>query len=98
MSCRCARQGPCLPKRCPASIGSFPTRPSWSLRDGRRVLSLREFRTVSAAFFDREGSLWLGSDAGGLHRFKAALFTTYSVPEGVGHPNVYATYVRSEER
>ena len=47
----------------------------------------------SAALFDREGSLWLGTDAGGLHRLKPALFTTYSVPEGVGHPNVYATYV-----
>ena len=63
------------------------------LRDGRRVFTLPERRIVSAALFDREGSLWLGTDAGGLHRLKPALFTTYSVPEGVGHPNVYATYV-----
>ena len=63
------------------------------LRDGRRVFSLPERRIGTAALFDREGSLWLGTDAGGLHRVKAALFTTYSVPEGVGHPSVYATYV-----
>ncbi len=63
------------------------------LRDGRRVFTLPERRIVSAALFDREGSLWLGTDAGGLYRLKPALFTTYSLPEGVGHPNVYATYV-----
>jgi signal transduction histidine kinase/ligand-binding sensor domain-containing protein/CheY-like chemotaxis protein/AraC-like DNA-binding protein len=63
------------------------------LRDGRRVFALAEHRTVSAAFVDREGSLWLGTDAGGLHRLSPALFSTYSLAEGVGHPNVYATYV-----
>jgi signal transduction histidine kinase/ligand-binding sensor domain-containing protein/CheY-like chemotaxis protein len=63
------------------------------LRDGRRVFTLPDRRTVSGALFDREGSLWLGTDAGGLHRLKASLFTTYSLAEGVGHPNVYATYV-----
>jgi len=62
------------------------------LRDGRRVFTLPERRFISVALFDREGSLWLGTDAGGLHRLKPALFTTYSLPEGVGHPNVYATY------
>ena len=62
-------------------------------RDGRRVLTLAKGRLISYALFDREGSLWLGTDAGGLHRLKSALFATYSVPEGVGHPNVYATYV-----
>jgi signal transduction histidine kinase/ligand-binding sensor domain-containing protein/CheY-like chemotaxis protein len=63
------------------------------LRDGRRVFTLPERRLVSSVLFDREGSLWLGTDADGLHRFKSALFTTYSVGEGVGHPNDYATYV-----
>ena len=63
------------------------------LHEGRPVFTLPERRSVSAALFDREGSLWLGTDAGGLHRLKSSLFTTYSVPEGVGHPNVYATYV-----
>ena len=63
------------------------------LRDNRRVFTLPERRTLSVALFDREGSLWLGTDAGGLHRLKPALFTTYSVGEGVSYPNVYATYV-----
>jgi signal transduction histidine kinase/ligand-binding sensor domain-containing protein len=63
------------------------------LRDDRRVLTLPDRRFLSTAFFDREGSLWLGTDAGGLHRLKPALFTTYGLPEGVGHPNVYSTYV-----
>lgn len=63
------------------------------LRDGRRVFTLPERRQVSAALFDREGSLWLGTDAGGLYRLKPALFTTYSVEEGLSHPNVYATFV-----
>jgi signal transduction histidine kinase/ligand-binding sensor domain-containing protein/CheY-like chemotaxis protein/AraC-like DNA-binding protein len=62
-------------------------------RDRQRVFTLQEGRVVTAAMFDREGSLWLGTDAGGLHRFKQAVFTTYSVAEGVAHPNVYATYV-----
>ena len=62
-------------------------------RDGRRVFTLAEHRLVSAVLFDREGSVWLGTDAGGLHRLKPSLFTTYSLAEGVGHPNVYATYV-----
>ena len=63
------------------------------LHDGRPVFTLAERRTVSTVLFDREGSLWLGTDAEGLHRLKPSLFTTYSVPEGVSHPNVYATYV-----
>jgi signal transduction histidine kinase/ligand-binding sensor domain-containing protein/AraC-like DNA-binding protein len=63
------------------------------LRDGRHVVTLPERQAVSVALFDREGSLWLGTDAGGLHRLKPALFTTYSLPEGVGNPNVYSTFV-----
>jgi ligand-binding sensor domain-containing protein len=63
------------------------------LRDNRRVYTLPESRTASGALVDREGSLWLGTDAGGLYRLKPALFTTYSTAEGVGYPNVYATYV-----
>jgi signal transduction histidine kinase/ligand-binding sensor domain-containing protein/AraC-like DNA-binding protein/ActR/RegA family two-component response regulator len=61
-------------------------------RDRQRVVTLAERRVVTAAMFDREGSLWLGTDAGGLHRFKQALFTTYSVAEGIAYANVYATY------
>ena len=61
-------------------------------RNDQHVFTLPEHRTVSNALFDREGSLWIGTDAGGLHRLKQGLFTTYSVGEGVGYPNVYATY------
>ena len=64
------------------------------LRDGRTGLHAAGAPHRSRPrSFDREGSLWLGTDAGGLHRLKPALFTTYSVPEGVGHANVYSTYV-----
>ncbi|MEP6917528.1 MAG: two-component regulator propeller domain-containing protein, partial [Acidobacteriota bacterium] len=63
------------------------------LRDDRRVFTIPDGRLITVPLFDREGSLWLGTDAGGLHRLKSALFSAYSVPEGVGHPNVYATYV-----
>jgi ligand-binding sensor domain-containing protein len=62
-------------------------------RERQHVFTLPERRVVTGAIFDREGSLWVGTDAAGLHRFKQALFTTYSVAEGVVHPNVYATYV-----
>jgi signal transduction histidine kinase/ligand-binding sensor domain-containing protein/CheY-like chemotaxis protein len=62
-------------------------------RNRQHVFTLPERRVVTGAIFDREGSLWVGTDAAGLHRFKQALFTTYSVAEGVVHPNVYATYV-----
>jgi signal transduction histidine kinase/ligand-binding sensor domain-containing protein/CheY-like chemotaxis protein len=62
-------------------------------RAGRPVATLPERRIVSASLFDREGSLWLGTDAGGLHRLKPALFRTLSLAEGVGHQNVYATFV-----
>ena len=63
------------------------------MRGWRNVVTLPDKRTVSSVLFDREGSVWLGTDAGGLHRLKPALFQTYSVDEGVGYPNIYATYV-----
>ncbi len=62
-------------------------------RDARKVFTLAERPIITTALFDREGSLWLATDAGGLHRVRAALFATFSVPEGVGEQNVYSTYV-----
>lgn len=61
-------------------------------RDGRQIFTLPPGRTIASEFVDREGSLWLGTDAAGLHRLKQALFTTYSVDEGVSYPNVYSTF------
>jgi len=61
-------------------------------RGNRRIFTLPPTRTISSEFVDREGSLWLGTDAAGLHRLKQALFTTYSVDEGVSYQNVYSTF------
>lgn len=63
------------------------------LRDGERVFTLPSDLIVSTVLFDREGSLWIGTDAGGLHRLKPALFTTYRVNGRSEYPKVYATYV-----
>ena len=49
--------------------------------------------TITTALVDREGSLWLGTHAAGLHRLKPALFTTYSANEGIADQNVYPTFV-----
>jgi ligand-binding sensor domain-containing protein len=38
---------------------------------------------VLALFEDREGSLWIGTEAGGLNRLKDAKFTTYSAKDGL---------------
>jgi signal transduction histidine kinase/ligand-binding sensor domain-containing protein/AraC-like DNA-binding protein/ActR/RegA family two-component response regulator len=62
-------------------------------RNGRRVFTLPTDVGLTAALFDREGSLWLGSRANGLHRVKPALFTAYSEAEGLADRNVYPTYV-----
>jgi len=69
------------------------------LRDGRRVYALPvestdplPATTVRTAIFDHEGSLWLGTHAGGLHRLKPALFRVYGEPEGLAYRNVYTVY------
>ena len=62
-------------------------------RDGRWVFTIPERHVVRTALFDREGSLWLGTQAGGLHLLKRALFRTYGIPEGLPGANLYATYV-----
>ncbi len=48
---------------------------------------------ITTGLTDREGSLWLGTFAGGLHRLKPTLVHTISEPEGLADRNVYPTYV-----
>ncbi len=64
-------------------------------RDGVRVGAIPappEYTSsviTTTALLDREGSVWLGTIANGLHRLSASLFTTYSVSEGIANQNVY---------
>jgi len=44
---------------------------------------------VRAIVLDHEGSLWIGTNADGLHQLKPSLFTVLSRPEGLPHQNVY---------
>ena len=62
-------------------------------RDGRRVFTIPGLQAITGELLDREGSVWIGTQADGLHRLKPALFTTFSTPESAGHLNVYSTYV-----
>ncbi len=48
---------------------------------------------ITAGLTDREGSLWLGTTAGGLHRLKPTLVRTISEAEGLHDRNAYAAYV-----
>jgi signal transduction histidine kinase/ligand-binding sensor domain-containing protein/CheY-like chemotaxis protein/AraC-like DNA-binding protein len=41
---------------------------------------------------DSEGSVWLGTFAGGLHRIKPTMVRTVSEPEGLASRNVYGVY------
>jgi signal transduction histidine kinase/ligand-binding sensor domain-containing protein/DNA-binding response OmpR family regulator len=75
------------------------------MRDGQREFALSspsttivdrvQPYTITTALLDREGSLWLGTQAAGLHRLKPAIFTTVSSAEGLADRNVYPTYVDS---
>ena len=47
---------------------------------------------ITTALADREGSLWFGTFAGGLHRLKPTLVRTVSEAEGLTSRNAYATY------
>jgi signal transduction histidine kinase/ligand-binding sensor domain-containing protein len=52
---------------------------------------------VTAAFEDREGNLWIGSDAG-LERLSDTAFVTYSLPEGLPTDGDNPVFVDSENR
>ncbi len=58
----------------------------FTLPDGGGPAPANEIRGV---LLDHEGSIWLATSAGGLHRLKPALFTVRSKPEGLPHENVY---------
>ena len=47
---------------------------------------------IGALAIDREGSIWVGTRATGLHRLKPSLFSVVSVPEGLRSGNVYPVY------
>ena len=47
---------------------------------------------IVALAIDREGSIWVGTRASGLHRLKPSLFRVVGVPEGLRSGNVYPVY------
>lgn len=47
---------------------------------------------ISTGLTDSEGSVWLGTFAGGLHRIKPTLVRTISEPEELPSRNVYGVY------
>ncbi len=66
-------------------------------RDGELVYTLGPWgpedpvpsAEARAVVLDHEGSVWIGTNADGLHRLKPSLFTVYSQPEGLPHQNLY---------
>ncbi|MEN8143784.1 MAG: two-component regulator propeller domain-containing protein [Gemmatimonadota bacterium] len=44
---------------------------------------------IQSFYRDREGSIWIGTNADGLHRLKPALFGVYSEDAGITHRNIY---------
>ena len=52
---------------------------------------------VTAIFEDREDNVWIGSGQG-LERFRDAVFTTYSIPEGLPSESNGPVYVDSDGR
>jgi PAS domain S-box-containing protein len=51
-----------------------------------------ELDRVRSIFKDRDHNIWVGTYAGGLHRFKKGPVTTLTVKEGLKHNVVYAVY------
>lgn len=58
-------------------------------RPGGNRDSILTNQEILSIFEDREGSLWVGTFTGGLHRFKEGHFTTYSRDEGLSHDKVW---------
>ena len=64
------------------------------LLNGRKVYTLdpgadHPSGRITDLLFDHEGGIWLATDGMGLHRLRRSLFTTYSIPEGLGARNAY---------
>lgn len=78
------------PKR---GVVAGPSGTQWAVNghrlyeNGARILDID--RPFTSIVRDHEGSLWMASSAGGLHRLKPALFTTYGEAEGLRHPITY---------
>src|ERR1700716_2382563 len=47
---------------------------------------------ILSIFQDREGSLWVGTESGGLNLLKDKKFTTYTTREGLGSDLVKSIY------
>ena len=47
---------------------------------------------VLSIFEDREGSMWVGTEAGGLNLLKSKKFNTYTTREGLPNDLVKAIY------
>lgn len=56
------------------------------------ISGLTEPSAIVTGFADSEGSIWLGTFAGGLHRIKPTVVRTYSTPEGLRTANAYGAY------
>ncbi len=51
--------------------------------------SIPGMRTARAAFVDRDGTVWLGTNESGLFRVTPRVITTYSTEDGLAARNVY---------
>ena len=51
---------------------------------------------VQYIYEDREGSVWIGTSAGGLNRLKNGKFTPFGVPEGLSFPMLWGLFQDSK--
>jgi signal transduction histidine kinase/ligand-binding sensor domain-containing protein/CheY-like chemotaxis protein/AraC-like DNA-binding protein len=80
---------------------------AWHVLDRDLVLNGRTVYTmepgsnglgrITDVLFDREGGIWLATDAMGLHRLRRSLFTAYSAPEGLLARNAYVVGLDSSD-